>query len=175
MPGFQEFAKLVITELFMTDVTMYSDSLKKVVVEFMANPKMLTPVMQIVYKKTSAHNYFAVFKTMDMTASWFARIEHNECIVSSCFPVEFFHTAVGILIDLDHSCSTAKVIWLLYQIMHVLPIVESDFFFLKLLEPKQFYSLLFHWSWHVRMCFGYFYFFQASRLLMENAGASLSQ
>jgi len=37
---------------------MYSDSLKKAVVEFMANPKMLTPVIQIIFKKTSANNYF---------------------------------------------------------------------------------------------------------------------
>jgi hypothetical protein len=113
----------------MADVNMYSDSLKKAVLEFMANPKMLTPVIQIIFKKTSAHNYFTVFKTMDMTASWFGRIEQNECSVSPCFPVEFFRTAVGILIDLDHSCSTAKIIWLLYQIMHVLPFVESEFFF----------------------------------------------
>lgn len=40
----------------------------------MANPRMLGPVLQIVYKKTSAHNYQVVSKTMEMTAHWFARI-----------------------------------------------------------------------------------------------------
>lgn len=153
----------------MEDLQFYEDSLKKVTLEFMANPRMLSPVLQIVYKKTSAHNYFAVNKTMDMTASWFLKIYRNDCLIPSSFPFEFFSMAVGILIDLEHSCSTAKVIWLLYQIIHILPSAESGRFFQKLLEPRKFFSLFFHWSWHVRLCFIYFYYFQASRLFTTNS------
>jgi hypothetical protein len=61
------------------------------------------------------------------------------------------------------------VLWLLYQIIHTLPQAEGDKLFKKLLEPDMFYSLFFHWSWHVRMCFIYFYFFQAERLCVETA------
>ena len=37
-----------------------------------------------------------------------------------------------------------------------------------LLEPKCFYSLFFHWSWNVRMCFYYFYYFQLHRILIDS-------
>lgn len=74
MPGFPEFAKLILTALQIEDVLLYEDSLAKVVVEFMANPRMLGPVLQIVYRKTSAHNYPAVSRAMEMTAHWFTRI-----------------------------------------------------------------------------------------------------
>ena len=57
VPGFPEFAKLILTALYMEKIELYEDSLTKVVVEFMANPRMLGPVLQIVYKKTSAHNF----------------------------------------------------------------------------------------------------------------------
>ena len=60
VPGFQEFSKLLLTALYMEELQVYSDSLKKAVVEMMANPMLLSPVLQIVYKKTSAYNYFAV-------------------------------------------------------------------------------------------------------------------
>lgn len=68
VPGYAEFAKMIITALYMEDLQLYEDSLKKVAIEFMANPRMLSPVLQIVYKKTSAHNFLAVSKTMEMTA-----------------------------------------------------------------------------------------------------------
>jgi uncharacterized phage-associated protein len=65
----------------MEEVPVYEDSLTKVVVEFMANPRMLGPVIQIVYGKTSAHNYQAVQKTMDMSAQWFASVLQNNCLI----------------------------------------------------------------------------------------------
>lgn len=169
VPGFQEFAKLVITAAYMEDPQVYSDSFKKVMIEVMANPMMLSPLIQIVYKKTSAYNYFAVQRTMEMTADWLIRIETLQCQIPNTFPFEFFNKALNILIDLDHSCSTAKAIWLLFQTVHILPVIEGDKLLMKLLEPKQFYSLFFNWSWHVRMCFIYFYFFQANRLLADTS------
>ena len=72
------------------------------------------------------------------------------------------------LLDLDHGTSTAKVLWLLYQIMHVIPKKEREELIKYLLEPKTFYSLFFHWSWTVRMCFYYFYYFQLHRILIDS-------
>ena len=67
--------------------------------------------------------------------------------------------AMNMLIELDHSCSTAKAIWLYFQVIHVLTTTESDKIITKLLDPATFYRLFFHWSWHVRMCFMYLFFF----------------
>lgn len=105
---------------------------------------------------------------MEMTSEWFIRICSNSQTLPTDFPFEFFSQAISILVDLDHGSSTAKVCWLLYQIFHILPQLEREKLLLKLLEPQKFYSLFFHWSWNVRLCFHYFYYFQLNRLLIES-------
>lgn len=45
VPGFQEFSKLIITALYMEELQLYGNSLRKVAIEFMANPMMLSPVL----------------------------------------------------------------------------------------------------------------------------------
>ena len=84
------------------------------------------------------------------------------------FDFTFFLKGIQMLLDLDHGTSTAKVLWLLYQIMHVIPKKEREELIKYLLEPKIFYSLFFHWSWTVRMCFYYFYYFQLHRILITS-------
>ena len=96
---------------------------------------MLSPVLRIIYLKTPTYNYHAVSKTMEMTAEWFIKIIKENHLIPPEFPFEFFNKAIGILIDLDHSTSTAKVCWLLYQILHILPQIERENFLMKLLEP----------------------------------------
>ena len=68
VPGFMVFARLLIIEIYSHDVQSYSDSLNRALVSFMANPKMLSPVLRIIYLKTPSYNYLAVNRTMDMTA-----------------------------------------------------------------------------------------------------------
>lgn len=41
--------------------------------------------------------------------------------VPTDFDWNFFMKGVEMLINLDHSTSTAKVLWLLYQILHTFP------------------------------------------------------
>jgi len=61
--------------------------------------------------------------------------------------------------SLDHGVSTAKVMWLLYKIMHIIPLNQRGILLNEILSSSKFYDLLFHWSWNVRTLFCYFYFF----------------
>lgn len=56
--------------------------------------------------------------------------------------------------------STAKCIWFLYRILHVIPISQRTMILTELLGSTRFYSYFFHWSYNVRMVFYYLYFFQ---------------
>lgn len=78
--------------------------------------------------------------------------------------------AIKILMDLDHGMSTAKCIWLLYKILHIIPLKQRTHLLEEILSHSKFYHYFFHWSFNVRMVFYYFYFFQLYQSLTVNKG-----
>lgn len=80
----------------------------------------------------------------------------------------FFFKAINMLLDLDHGMSTAKCLWLLYKILHIIPFQQRSQILEKLLAPEKFYYYFFHWSYNVRMVFYHFYFFQLYQNLTES-------
>jgi hypothetical protein len=49
-------------------------------------------------------------------------INKNKGIIQPSFDFGFFLKAIEILINLDHGVSTAKCLWLLYKILHIIPV-----------------------------------------------------
>jgi len=96
---------------------------------------------------------------MELTASWFNIIYKNNSIIPPSFDYQFFFKAIDILLNLDHGVSTAKCLWLLYKILHIIPLNQRTILLRKLLKASKFYELAFHWSWNVRTVFLYLYFF----------------
>jgi len=96
---------------------------------------------------------------MNMTQKWFLKLNQKQIIIPSDFDWGFFSTGIRMLLELDHGTSTAKVIWLLYQILHTIPKKQRDTLLSNMLRPEIFYSYFFHWSWNVRRSFYYFYYF----------------
>ena len=129
---------------------------------------MLNDYVGIVFKKTHSYDSSAVIKTLELVASWFQRIHINGKLVPPDFDFTFLFKGIQMLLDLDHSTSTAKVIWLLYEITHIIPLKERERLLKQLVQPKNFYKFMFHWGWFVRMAFHYFYFFQLHLLLINN-------
>lgn len=78
---------------------------------------------------------------------------------------------VHMLLELDHGHSTAKVLWMLYQVLHIIPKKERDLLLLSILGPRQFYGYMFHWSWNVRQAFHYLFHFQLHFLLIGDEKA----
>lgn len=74
------------------------------------------------------------------------------------------------LMDLDHGMSTAKCIWFLYKILHVIPLYQRSNLLDQLLTSNKFYHYFFHWSYNVRMVFLYLYFFQLYQTLAGFGG-----
>lgn len=76
-----------------------------------------------------------------------------------------FFKAIKILMELDHGMSTAKCIWMLYKIAHVIPSKQRSQILEEILSHKRFYNYFFSWSYNIRMVFYYFYFFQLYQTL----------
>ena len=92
--------------------------------------------------------------------------------IPSDFDWLFFMKGVEMLINLDHSTSTAKVLWLLYQILHTFPKKQRDHLLMIILDQETFYKLFFHWSGNVRRSFYYFFYFQLHRIFIDSKGAA---
>ena len=87
--------------------------------------------------------------------------------VPTDFDWNFFMKGVEMLINLDHSTSTAKVLWLLYQILHTFPKKQRDHLLAIILDKETFFKLFFHWSGNVRRSFYYFFYFQLHRIFID--------
>jgi len=160
IPGYKILVKILLNEFKNQDVHYYSDALREASISFLSNEKLLSPLMTTVFKKTNVHDCAAVIKSLELIALWFVRVHKNQCLIPSDFDFNFFLRGIGILLELDHGTSTAKVLWFLYQVTHIIPKRERNLLLVTLLEPKKFYHFFFHWSWTIRMTFFYFYFFQ---------------
>lgn len=172
IPGYAEIVRALIEELRKRNVVDYPDSLIEAVKSFLSNSKLLNGVIRITFSKTSSQDYRTVKSTMENTAKWFLKLQIKHVQVPSDFDWTFFLVGIEKLLGLDHSLSTAKVIWLLYQIVHTFPKSQREQLLDSILAPDLFYHLFFHWSWTVRNCFYYFFYFQLHRLFIDSAGAA---
>jgi hypothetical protein len=89
---------------------------------------------------------------MTLAAKWINHIERLGLPFPSNFDFPFFIKGVTIAIDIDHSVSTPRAIYLLYKTLHFYPI-EHRSSIVKLLFEKYFYKLFFNWSYNIRDVF----------------------
>ena len=95
-------------------IATYTDSLVETVRSFCSNPRVLNAVVRIAFSKTHKFDSSAVWKTMQMSSRWFLKLHKLELSIPSDFDWAFFMKGVNMLLTLDHSTSTAAVIWLIY-------------------------------------------------------------
>ena len=158
----------MLLELKERDVALYPEALKDTTCAMLCNEKLLNVFVTIVFKKTHAFDTLAVSQALELVASWFTTLHKSRRLIPPQFDYMFFFKAIQILMDLDHGMSTAKCIWFLYKILHVIPISQRSTILNQILTPEKFYHYFFHWSYNVRMVFYYFYFFQLYQTLGGN-------
>ena len=169
VPGYKLILKAMLLELKERDVALYPEALKETTCAMLCNEKLLNVFTTIVFKKTHAYDALAVSGALELVAAWLTTLYKNKQLIPPQFDYMFFFKAISILMDLDHGMSTAKVIWFLYKVLHVLPAAQRNGMLQQLLSPEKFYHYFFHWSYNVRMVFHYLYFFQ----LYQNLNGAL--
>jgi hypothetical protein len=122
VPGYKSILKAMLLELKERDVALYPEALRETTCAMLCNEKLLNVFVTIVFKKTHAFDAVAVSHALELVASWFTTLHKNKQLIPPQFDYMFFFKAIKILMDLDHGMSTAKVIWLLYRVLHVIPL-----------------------------------------------------
>lgn len=121
VPGYKSILKAILLEMKERDIALYPEALKETTCALLYNEKLLNVFVTIVFKKTHAFDTQAVNGALELVESWFTTLYRNKSLIPPQFDFMFFFKAIQILLDLDHGMSTAKVIWLLYRILHVIP------------------------------------------------------
>ncbi len=142
------------------EISRYPEALKETTAAMLCNTKLINVFVTIVFKKTHAYDATAVSQALELVALWFTTIHKNRQMIPPQFDYRFFMKAIELLLDLDHGMSTAKCIWFLYKILHIIPMVERSKLIQRIFCAKNFYKYFFNWSYNVRMVFYYLYFFQ---------------
>jgi Protein of unknown function (DUF1765) len=173
VPGYKQILKAMLLELKERDIALYPEALKETTCAMLCNEKLLNVFVTIVFKKTHAFDAVAVSSALELVASWFTTLHKNKQLIPPQFDYHFFLKAMSMLLTLDHGMSTAKVIWFLYRVLHVIPFEQRRTLLEQLLTPEAFYGYFFHWSYNVRMVFYYLYFFQLYQTLAEPLGGAL--
>jgi hypothetical protein len=84
--------------------------------------------------------------------------------LNSRFDYNLLKHASKIIMEIDHSLSVAKFLWLYYKNSHIMNFDHIAEVFLKTIEVR-FFSLFFHWSWQVRNMFYYLLLFTVNSRL----------
>lgn len=166
VPGYREILKAILLEMKERDIAYYPEALKETTCALLYNEKLINIFVTIVLKKTHAFDVPAVSGSCDLIASWFTTIHGNKQLVPPQFDYTLLFKAIHMLMELDHGMSTAKCIWMLYKILHIIPVKQRVLLLQQILTHRKFYHYFFHWSYNVRMVFYYFYFFQLYQTLM---------
>lgn len=114
--------KAILLEMKERDIEHYPEALKETTCAMLCNEKNLNVFVTIVFKKTPVFNAPAVSAALELVASWFTTLHKSKQLIPPQFDYMFFLKAIQILMDLDHGMSTAKCIWFIYKILHVIPL-----------------------------------------------------
>ena len=122
MPGYKEVATAILEEVQGANLLYIRDSMIAAMRSFVVNPKLLNAIIKLIFRKTSIYNSVSVLKAMDLTSTMFLQIYHKDLQVPSDFDFTFFNSGLNMLIEQEHGTNTAKALWLLYQMIHALPL-----------------------------------------------------
>ncbi|CDW79777.1 UNKNOWN [Stylonychia lemnae] len=152
IPGYRYILKSIIIEMKTRPVNEYPDPLIDATLALINNSSLLTVFVQIVFLKTNAYDSETLQSTMSLVLKWINQIERMGLQFPSNFDFPFFFKGILISLEIDHSITIPRTMYVLYKTLHFLPIDQRSFIINEVLS-KFFYKLFFSWSYTVRDVF----------------------
>ena len=127
VPGYRPILKSILLELKeREDADMYPEALKDATCALLWNEKLINVFITIIFKKTYIYDTYAVNGALELIDRWFTSLHRNRSLLPAQFDYLFFFKAVHMLMEMDHGMSTAKCIWMLFRILHVIPLQQRS-------------------------------------------------
>jgi len=141
--------KSILVEMKERSILEYPDSLIDATMAIVQNPELLTVLMTIIFQKTNAYDSNALCQTMTIIQMWLNHVEKQGKGFPSNFDLNFFFKGLNIALDMDHSVSTPRTLYMLFKTLHFFPIDQRNSIIQKLLK-NYFYQFFFSWSYNIR-------------------------
>ena len=117
------------------------------------NTQLLTVFVTVVFLKTNVYDSMSVCATMDLMQRWLNHLEKETLAFPGNFDFNFYLKGIQIALDIDHSISVPRTLYLIYRTLHFFPLEYRSQIILSLLHPSRFHTLLFSWSYNIRDIF----------------------
>ncbi|CDW82182.1 UNKNOWN [Stylonychia lemnae] len=159
IPGYKIIVKSIILEMKARNVSDYPDSLIEAIQSLLQNTQLLTVFTNIIFAKTNVYDSLTLCNTMTMALQWINHIERIGLSFPSNFDFNYFFQGIYIALDIDHSISTPRTLYLIYRTMHFFPLDQRIIIVQQLLK-RYFYQLIFSWSFNIRDIFMSLFLYQ---------------
>lgn len=150
LPGYHVLVKSLLLE--MKSQRSFSEGLQQAILAFLANTRILSIFVLVLFNKTNVYQSEAVNKAMELLCFWLTALHESGATLPSTFPSAFF--AQGLILSLrsDLMLNQVSTLWLLYRCYHVLDSeIKQEVILEALLRQPAPY--MYHWNQIVRTAF----------------------
>lgn len=145
LPGYATLTKAMLIEMKQRDVTKYPDALLNCTGAMLANERLLSVFIKVLFLKTSVFDASAVFATLNYVDYWVQVLTLREQPLPPNFDLQFLKRGLDIVLGSDIGLCTAKGIWFIYKNLPVFKEGQLRVFVLDLMLEKYFFT-------YVRSC-----------------------
>lgn len=121
LPGYNVLIRNFLIELKKRDVRALPEALIDTSVTLLRYEKLLCTFVTIVYNKTKVYDSSTVFAVFDVINTWLKALDSYQKLMPAIFDYNFFFKGIYMILDGDHALNIAKVLWVLYNNINVLP------------------------------------------------------
>lgn len=90
---------------------------------------------------------------MTLVTKLFMNIEQLGLPFPSNFDISFFMRGIKIALEIEHTISTPRTLYLFFKTLHLMPLDQRSLIIQELLTKKQLHKLFFSWSYAIRDLF----------------------
>ena len=121
LPGYNVLLKNFLIELKKRDVRALPEALVDTSITLLRFERVLSFFIPIIYNKTKVYDSSNVFAVFEIINTWLKALQTYQKTMPAIFDYNFFFKGLYIIIDGDHALNIAKVLWMLYNNLNVLP------------------------------------------------------
>ncbi|KAL8453594.1 hypothetical protein Emag_001751 [Eimeria magna] len=153
LPGYSTLLKRLLLELKARNVCKFPDSLVSCTGALLANEKLLSVFVKIVFLRTHAHNSPQVFSALTYIDFWSQLLASHGRQLPPNFDFAFLRKGLQLIIDSDLYLNVCKGLWFVYRNLPIFNGEQLEEILGNICLRRHGVRLFFHWAWIVRRNF----------------------
>ncbi|KAL8444967.1 hypothetical protein Emed_005936 [Eimeria media] len=153
LPGYSTLLKRLLLELKARNVCKFPDSLVSCTGALLANEKLLSVFVKIIFLRTNAHNSPQVFSALTYIDFWAQLLASHGRQLPPNFDFAFLRKGMQLIIDSDLYLNVCKGLWFVYRNLPIFNGEQLEEILGNICLRRHGVRLFLHWAWIVRRNF----------------------